>query len=669
MKPSPESTPREPAPLSARSCEAVCVGFAAWTLCCHAVVLLGGTLDQVLALYALVLTVGAVGAWQQAKRGAPRAAGAPAEATSASRAPRSRPLRVVRFVGIAIGLTATVTISLTGSSIVMWWFAACSLLVAGIAFLLLEPPHPEAPRRGVTLEAGLFGIGLLCAAYALVAHRPDADDSFYINMAVGALDRPDLPLLAVDTLHGRDDLPIHFSSYRLHSLELAAAALARLTGIAPIQALHYAVAAGAALLVPLCHAVLFRLLTPRTWLFSVAALVFVLVSAGETHRWYGNFAFVRMWQGKGVFLFVFMPLVYAYAVRFALAPSWRDGVLLGAAQIAAIGCSSSAVWVAPTGAFMAMCSVLRPSWRDLRRFGLGALASVYVLVIGLALKRDMVAHAPTLKRRYEEGEQLSDAFARALGEGDLQIVGIAAFLTAWACCTRGLGQRFAIAIPLAVTVVLLNPYADAWVRANVTGPSYWRALWALPIPLLLALVLTAPLQWNGVRWRRAAGRVAAVTLAAVFAITVPAYPGWSPQNGVELALPHLKVDAAAYRWAAKLNQLAPGQTVVAPTGVSTWIPTFRDHAFPLVVRNYLRVNRARVGEVAFHERLVMTRYVGGDVIDPQAPAIFERGLETWNVKAVCLRNSDQAGTARQILRRTGFRRAVQGLGVEIWVRT
>ena len=56
--------------------------------------------------------------------------------------------------------------------------------------------------------------------------------------------------------------------------------------------------------------------------------VLVLVAAGETHRWYGNFSFVRMWQGKAIFLSVFMPLVYAYALRFAVRPNLRDWTML-----------------------------------------------------------------------------------------------------------------------------------------------------------------------------------------------------------------------------------------------------------------------------------------------------------------------------------------------------
>ena len=41
-------------PLSARICDAVCLVFALWTLCCQVVVFLGGTLVWLLGFFAAV---------------------------------------------------------------------------------------------------------------------------------------------------------------------------------------------------------------------------------------------------------------------------------------------------------------------------------------------------------------------------------------------------------------------------------------------------------------------------------------------------------------------------------------------------------------------------------------------------------------------------------------
>ena len=90
--------------------------------------------------------------------------------------------------------------------------------------------------------------------------------------------------------------------------------------------------------------------------------MFVLVAVGETHRWYGNFSFVRMWQGKSIFLSVFMPLVYAYALRFAVRPNLRDWVDAGGGSDRRRGLQLVRVMGRRRPArSMALCSAVRPS--------------------------------------------------------------------------------------------------------------------------------------------------------------------------------------------------------------------------------------------------------------------------------------------------------------------
>jgi hypothetical protein len=641
------------------------VAFALWTLCSHAVVAAGGTLRWLIFVYAV-----AAGALVAGLVRAHRAGRLAADSGPVAAPPTQRPraLQRAQIVGLALGIASTFAVVTVGSPILAWWTTASILLGAAVVFLVLEAPVFLPARGGRRLEIGLAILATLCVLYTLAAHRPDADDAFYVNLAVGAVDRPDLPLLATDTLHGRDDLPIHISAYRLHSYELLCGAVALLTGIPAIYVFHWIAASAAAAFIPLSHAALFRLLLPRLWLAATTVLVIVLASVGETHRWYGNFAFVRIWQGKGILLFVFLPLVCVQAIRFAKHPSARGWLLLAAAQVSALGCSANAIWTAPGAAIAAMACVLRPRKDELRRFAIGATASLYVLAAGVLVKRAMPTDGPALQKVYESGSRLADAFTRTLGDSWLQAVGIGAISIAWACSRRGLAQRFAIAIPLFVTLVLLDPYTEGWVRANVTGPSYWRSLWLLPIPILITLVLIAPLQWEGAPWMRRAGIAATCVLTLAFALFVPSHPGFDTRNGVRLSWPSLKVEDTPRRWARLLNEAAPRARVVAPPGISAWVPTFHDHAYPLMVRTYLGPNRHLVGEMAYRDRYVMTHFAAGEQRHPQAEAIFARGLELYDVEAVCLRNSDLAETAREILRESGYRRRVQGTDHEIWVR-
>ena len=88
-------------------------------------------------------------------------------------------------------------------------------------------------------------------ALALLAHRPDLDDAFYLNLAVAAVDQPQAALLAEDTLHGIAGLPVHHPVYRVHTWELWNALWSWLTGVPVIAMFHWVSASLAAALVPL----------------------------------------------------------------------------------------------------------------------------------------------------------------------------------------------------------------------------------------------------------------------------------------------------------------------------------------------------------------------------------------------------------------------------------
>ncbi|MEE8474926.1 MAG: DUF6077 domain-containing protein [Myxococcota bacterium] len=661
-------------PLSSRLVDAACFGFALWTLCSHATVALGGSLVALIAVYGVALTLAAVGwiAWRNRRR---VSAQAPEARVSP---PSSQPWRppALPGIGIALGAVATAAYALSGDPVVLWWCAIAILGAAAGVFLTPPPPATEPASGGRRAEFGLGVLALGCAILTLICHRPDIDDAFYVNVAVTAADFPQRALLSGDTLLGISGLPMYLPAHRLHSYELWNGAISFLTGIPAITCFHWISAALAALLVPVAHARLFRILTPRTWLWGVAALVFVLVAAGETHRWYGNFAFVRLWQGKGIFLFVFMPLVYAYALRFAMRPSVIAWLWLAAAQIAAVGMSSSAVWAAPAGALAAMACALPPTRRSLQTLALGATASLYVLAAGVLLKSQLAGTFEATAEPIAAGVLLQDALSRTLGESRLLAFGIASILTAWACCPRGLARRFAIAVPLAVTLVLLNPYSAEWVKANLTGPSYWRSMWAMPVPILMAMVLTAPLQAGGRGWRRVASRLGCLVALAVFAGAIPRFSALSELNrGVwaemHIGWPRLKVPQDSYRWAAAINSSAgAGAQVLAPPEVSTWIPTFHNHAFAVMVRSaYLGFQSRHLESGEPELRQAMTHFVAGTPVSGFSMIQFRAGLDRFDVKAVCLRNSELATETRATLESAGFRRTLRGVDREIWVRS
>ena len=657
------------APLSDRFCDAVVVAFALWTVSCHAIVAARRALLALLALYAVMV----VGAWLLRRR---LGAVAPApDATSPTAFPDSPhpTLSILRGVTIVVAAATALRFAVSPDVVQLWWMAVILLGVAAAAVCVSDVDRLSRPDGGRASERLLWLLAAGCVVLTLVSHRPDADDAFYVNVAVSTVDAPGRALLSKDTMHGIPGLPLYFPVYRVHSYELLNGALAYLTGIPAIYSFHWLSAAFAALLVPLAHARLFRVLTPRRWLAMVATLMFILVAAGETHRWYGNFSFVRMWQGKSISLFVFMPLVYAYALRFAVRPNVRDWAMLALAQIAAVGTSSTALWVAPVGAVVALCSAVRPSRRAPRIVLLGTLASAYVLgaawLVRGSLQESLGGWMASGGQGGASTPALQIALTTILGDSRLLIFAIVSLLIAWVFVPPGLGRRFAVAAPLAVLLGLLNPYTAGWVGRNVTGPSYWRSMWALPLPILMGFVLASPLLLGDTSSRPGERRAAWLVLLAAFALLIPRYSGLSPENGVQLSWPKLKVPDAAYEWAVAVNDSVPEKSHVAvPSDVDTWIVTLHHHVFPLLVRTYLRSWGDHVTREDLLERIAMRRFLDHPELVEATPELFRDGLDRYEVRAVCLVNSPRAGAARTILLQAGFRPTLRRPDYELWVR-
>lgn len=659
---------------SERVVDAACAVFAVWTLCTHAVVQLGGSLwNSLQAFGAALLVLGAAGFALRR----PRPAAGPRDGATASE-PTPRASRRALLCAAAVGAAWL----FQPAPLPLWWLTVLVLAAACVALAREEPSPEERPATGRWLELGLWALALGCCAIALVSHRVDTDDAFYVNLAVAAADAPAAPLLAGDTLHGIPGLPLHLPVYKVHTYELWNAALSVLTGVSVLRCFHWISTALAALLMPLAFARLFRLLTPRDWLAGVLAVLVVLVAAGDVNRWYGNFALVRMWQGKSIFLSVMLPLVYAYALEFMRRPSLRGWLLLAAAQVASLGCTSSAVWAAPVAALTAACAGSAPSRRGLARLALVAVSASYVLGAGWQLKQAVeLERAARSAARIERTETAPKRAARTpaaeleraqrfvFGGSHLRRASLAAVMVAWICCPVGLARRFAVVVPLAVLLTLLNPYASAWTLRNVTGASYWRAFWVLPVPILIALVTLAPLSLaRGRAWLRSLACAAAL---AAFAAFVPATSSLSAKNRVEIGVPRLKVPREPFAQAKALTRrLAPGTPVLAPRTVNPWLATLHGRVQPLVVRAaYLLRYTRQLGPADVNLRIQLTRWTEQPLRNPEEERRFALGLRVYGVRAVLLRATPATERARGVLRELGFAPDPESGGYQLWTRS
>ena len=551
--------------------------------------------------------------------------------------------------------------------------AVLGALGLALAPLLRDGGHRPATattRPSHRLQTRLFW--LLAAAVvglSLIAHRPDPDDALYLNLAVSAADAPGEPIQQLDRQHSLDRQVQIKRSARLTSLGALAATVSMLTGIPVITLFHLVLPPCAALLVLLANRQLFRILTPEHWAFGVLAAVVFLVADGEAHRSFGNFSFVRLHQGKAVLVSAFVPLLIAYALRFALRPTRRGWLRLAAVQIAALGCSSSALIVAPVVAALALLAGVfhtRAPGRLITLFW-GLLGSAYVA--GLAAWARLPLLAALLSRGGDAvpdpSVRLTEHVGLVWGDGRLWVLHVFALSTAWIWCRTPLARRLCLVFTIAVGLLFLNPLlAGGIAKYTIPEAVYWRVLWLLPGPVMAALSLLAPQTLRRLDGsRRLRYGAFCLLLAAVPMLSKRTI--LSPENGVELRAPGLKVPAE-YEISRRVAALVDGRpTVLVPETVSPWIPTLHGHPYPLVSR-FFYANRSRFG-ADLDPRLALKRYITGYSYLPMEPQRFRRELERYGIACVVFERSNRwREEIRRALATSGLERTEVLMDHEIW---
>jgi hypothetical protein len=487
---------------------------------------------------------------------------------------------------------------------------------------------------------------------------------------VAAVDRPEAPLIAADTLHGIPGVPLPMPIYKVQALELLQATLAFLTPLRVLDVAHILFPALAAVLLVLAQARLIRLLAPGRWLLATAMLVAVLLCVGEPHRSYGNFAFVRLFQGKAILLSVMLPLVAATALEFALAPGWRRFWRLAAAQIAAVGISSTALWAAPITAGLALAAATALRWRAIRNLLWGLAASAYVLALGLLLRGESAALVERGEEFWQEYKTAAFAMEKVLGSGPLIYVFLFALIASWSLATSDLLRRFSVVFALGFLLVFWNPFTDAWVAKLLTSePVYWRVFWLVPLPLLLALMLTAPLDFFASRWIRGS---ASLIPAAVVLLWAPAIATWAPENDVHFGWPNWKlppVEGEAARTLVRLTE--EDDFVLAPDEIELWIPTFHHHPKPLVVRySFLYQLRGILPEEEVTRRVVLVGLVSGVQRQLGAETLLMQAITDYPLAAVCLSgHALDWPELQRALQRSPLVLVVRKPDYEVWARS
>src|SRR5262245_42743595 len=171
------------------------------------------------------------------------------------------------------------------------------LLAAG--YLLVEEwrnqghhgtQHPATSSQSRSEFPILAGLCLTAAFLTSATVRPDADDAYFLNVAVTVKDHAIVPPQSFDALH-RDGLPpVEQILHLPQTYEILIGVLSDLTG-ATVKGLYYVILPPIwAMLATLAHWLVLRTLLPwREALWGTAIYLFLLVTWGDGHLTFGNF--------------------------------------------------------------------------------------------------------------------------------------------------------------------------------------------------------------------------------------------------------------------------------------------------------------------------------------------------------------------------------------------
>ena len=598
------------------------VAFALWTVAFHLSVALGWPRDVVVAAWLVSLLVIAVLCWRFRRRSTQSVP----ELGVAS--PAGLPV-APRWVTPTFAAAAAILASFGAyaSSAVVWWsYSALIVLLASAAVVAASRTRPAVVRNGAGRVAR-SGIGLVlvvATAFAFGAaftQRPDADDVSYVSRAVHAEQR-DGPFATRDTVYGDELYALTGGrpTTPMTAVEPLIGVLALLTPFTSPTVAYLVVGPAVAALAVLALWRLLRTLgAPSPALATFGAAVFLALN-GDRHASFGNFGFVRSWQGKAIFVAVIVPLIWHYALAFGRGEGRKPLLGLFAANVAGVGLTTTAYLVAPTITCAALvCSVRGPGVRNRLAVGVSTLA--YPVLILVAARVEALP-APT--RDWEPGtalgvvaaplgglaaslqvglQALGDAFDRGsadvlhahwdriLGDGLPMVVAVGSMLTAWAFVGDRAGRLALAAVPGVLMLLYLNPLA-AQLSLSATsfeqaGASWWRSVWVAPVPAAVGIVVSSPGLLSGKRMRGLVGTV--VPLAAALAMLVGGTSVLSSANaGTRMGPPQWDVDPLARAAADRVLEIQQRDGVVAaPQEVGEVLALMTSHAHPLIVRELI----------------------------------------------------------------------------------
>jgi len=471
--------------------------------------------------------------------------------------------------------------------VAVWLFLPLGAVTAAAFALGRRGAPPERIRVPGAVIAAVLVLACAMAAASLVVSRPDADDiDYYHRPLVQSLHLGD-PIVLGSTVHNVKDLPGLSTAHLLASYELAVAFAARLLSADPLSFYQNWACAAASFIMPVVYFLLFlRLgLKPlQAFLASSGAMAFLWLD-GDLHAAFGNFAFVRLWQGKCLLLTLWLPVAALFSLDFWQRPGLRPWAFLFLSGVSAVGLSGTGIVVMPVLVFLLSFALAANDFlhghRAILRLAAKAVllntASAYCLAAAAGISyrfipemRDL-SHVP---EAYWNTASWDGNLSLVLGTGWSVVWYAAVLIVGPLLPERSKKTPVPLLWSLAAVALCFNPFAGPmWLKA--LHAVYWRLLYLLPMALSAGLAAAGALS---LPLRRRAGPWTWARLAGVL-ILVPLFSAhfrqatFSGSNLASFKFPsEYKIDSDAREFARLCIPQLRGANLLAPEEVAIALP-------------------------------------------------------------------------------------------------
>ncbi|MBW3603767.1 MAG: hypothetical protein KY460_02455 [Actinobacteria bacterium] len=667
-RPAPAETRRErrtTRPSLSRRCEmvvdAAVIVLATWTVVYHVSLVL-----RLGVPWAVGLEVAALVGWVVVSRrfGArlrdgddasdPEATAARADdpPSSAAVAGATRAETGARGVAVLSGALAALLVAIDGAWPViaaLWLIAAAAGTAAAVAgarrTARAAPGASVADRLHVATSTGAV-IALVwataLAALSMFTHRPNPDDLYYVNLSQWVVDQGTFPLR--DTIFS--DLAFPMSSWPpVASYDGLAGALALLTGVHAASIVYLVVPPVATFLSVLA---LWRLL--RAWRIPAVGialsltLAFLLFDGGPGYAAPGTLFLTRIWQGKVILLCLMVPTLLVYALRYVERPSRTHAWWLFVGGVAAVGLTTSAMFLVPLIALAGAAPLaLRSPRRALAGFGAMAAYPLAAGVVTLAVGGRSADFFETRRLfRFDPAWFGPEIFR----DGPIALLAVLAVLVGALLIPHHAGRVTTGILAVIVGVTFVPGVTHVAFDLVGLGPTLWRVSWIVPIA---ALVGVFGVGIGSLANRR--GAVVAVAGALAVTLAVTGIPIWSEDNGVELDVtPQWKRGPATVRTAQlAIDRADPGDLILAHQQLAVTITVLTTRVKTVAPRDYFMDYLRDDPRFNYDERQTLLRFVNEEFVYNDRPEVA-RALRLLDVDQVCIKTGSPT--------RVGFLRSV-----------